>query len=154
MTAPAPSPDEQISALLCGRALDLAQRWTGRERLEGHEYAEVFTVTRADVHAYVEQFGVPNGAWSAQPGVSDGLYMIQVAEGYEIYFQERGARFDAGLGTLFKSVSAAQAALTDYLLAMSGCGLFPSPMNGPTVSGRRAGWLPKLKALFSRANEA
>jgi hypothetical protein len=105
------------------------------------------------VHAYVEKFGVPDGSWSSRSGSSDGLYMVEVQEGFEVYLQERGTRFDGGLGSVFTSKLAAELVLADYLLAMSGCGLFPLPVDSRAAKNR-SGWLASLKAAFGRRNEA
>lgn len=153
VTAPVLPADLQITALLGGRAVSLVQQLSGKELLDGSEYAKAFTVTRDEVHAYVEKFGVPDGSWSNRPGPSDGLYMVEVNEGFEVYLQERGARFDGGLGSVFTSKLAAELVLADYLLAMSGCGLFPLPVDS-RVANNRSGLLSSLKAAFWRRNEA
>jgi hypothetical protein len=152
VTLQAPSPAEQIAALLTGTARALAERSAGVHPTDGYDYAGLISVTKEDVLAYVKSHGIPEStAWSNQPGSLDGLYMVQVGNEHHIYLQERGSKFDGGHGSRFTSKAAAESALIDYLLAMSGCDLFPLPASSRgtvhTVSNR---WLLKFKSFFGR----
>jgi len=143
-----PSPEEQALILLTGQAHTFSKDYFGRSELNGTEYQTLFTVSRADVHAFVGKNGVPGGAWSDRPGSLDGLYMTQVGDVTEVYVQERGVRFDAGLGSQFTSRSEAEAALTDYLLAMSGTGLFPATWSALGERKPRSSWLARVFAVL------
>jgi hypothetical protein len=140
---PTPPTFDQIQALLTGRARQFTHEWTGKTRLTGSEYKEVFTVTRDEVHQYVARNGIPTGAWSSRPGVSDGLYMVEKGELYAVYFQERGIAFDQ---TTYPTKIDAEAALTDWLLALSGTRLFTLGDATKGAARKQSTWLSRLLA--------
>jgi hypothetical protein len=135
---PPPPDDQQILALLTGRAFQLARDWTGKTELNGREYQEVFTVTSDAVHRYVSEHGLPGEAWSDQPRSHDGLYMVETAGRFRVYYQERGIEFDE---VTYASRREAQTALVNQLLAHGGAGLYGA--HAQATPGKRKGWLSR-----------
>ena len=128
---PPPPPEIQIMALLTCRASRLTAEWAGEQFIPVGEHRTVFTVSRSDVHRYVRANGVPQGAWSDTPSSVDGLYMVESDGRYSVYLQDRGREI---AGNTFRTRRTAEIALTNWLLAISGTGLFATTHRetGPT----------------------
>jgi hypothetical protein len=118
---PPPSHDIQIQALLNCRAPGLTREWTGNRQIAAGDHKKVFTVSRSQVQSYVKAMGVPRGGWSDTPGSGDGLYMVEDGARFSVYLQDRGCQI---AGSTFRSRRQAEIALTNWLLATSGTGLF------------------------------
>ena len=120
---PPPLQDQQIQALLTCRATQLTLEWTGEHHIAVGDHKKVFTVTRSEVQRYVAAHGVPRGAWSDTPGSGDGLYMVENEGRFSVYLQDRGRQI---AGNTFRTRRQAEIALTNWLLAINGTGLFPT----------------------------
>jgi hypothetical protein len=114
-------PDDQIRALLTGRAFSIVRAMSGDRQLSGKEYAQVFTVSRSDVLAYVRQHGFPKGSYSDRPRITDGPYMVEEEGKYVVYHQERGIRVDEAS---YSNKALADEAMVNLLLGLSGTGLY------------------------------
>lgn len=121
--------DEQIRALLQVRALAYAKRTLGVPDMSGGSYREVFTVTRADIDAYVAAHGVPPGGYDPDPrSRRDGLHFYREGGRRNLLVLERGIRV---VEEAFDDDDAAQAALVDWLLKANLTGLDFSRQDRP-----------------------
>jgi hypothetical protein len=113
--------DEQIRALLQGKALDLVRRLNAGRASTGNEYAQVFTVTREEVIEFVKQQGFPKGSYYDRPTVNEGPYLTEEEGLYVVYYKERGVRCGE---SKHNSKSEALPVMVDLLLGLSGTGLY------------------------------
>ena len=119
-----PPPSEvQVHALLTCDARRLTREWADEQFNPVGEYKTIFTVSRSEVHRYVRTNGIPKGAWSDTPSSADGLYMVENDGRFSVYLQDRGHEI---AGNTFRTRREAEIALTNWLLANSGTGLFPT----------------------------
>ena len=112
--------DEQIKALLTGRAFELATHTLGCSRMTSHSYSEVFTVSRPDIDDYVQRYGIPMDRVSTADDHSEGIHFVRRGSTWVLYWQERGARYDEHE---FTDEATAQRTLVDSLLNTSGTGI-------------------------------
>jgi hypothetical protein len=113
-------PEEQIRALLEGRCFELACRELGVTEMRHHDYAKVFTVTRADIDHFVQKNGLPASHVRYSPSSYDGVYLLKQNTSWVTYYQERGIRFNEVEHS--SREGATERALT-LLLESSGTGL-------------------------------
>jgi hypothetical protein len=112
--------EAQIRALLTGRALEYATQALGISHMARRSFREVFTVTRAEIDAYVAQHGIPKNTVSLTDDAGEGIHFVRREEKWSIYWAERGVRYDE---ELFGSESEACSALVTWLLRSSGTGI-------------------------------
>lgn len=75
---------------------------TGKDFLNPEDVAPYITFTKTDVLAYIQEHHKKNytqpdipSSLIRTPGSADGLYLTAVADGFELYNQERGARMSS-----------------------------------------------------------
>lgn len=106
--------NQQINALLRVNALKFALETLGVTTMRNHKYSQVFTVTRAEIDAYVAEHGIPAGGYDPDPrSRTDGLHFFRKGDNWLLYFQERGTKQDL---QTFTDEKEAQSALVDWLL--------------------------------------
>ena len=86
--------DEQICALLEGRTYELATQELGITKLTVSSYAQVFTVTRDEIDAYVARNGIPSSRYHSNDTFSDGIHFLFDDGGWRVYDRERGIKFN------------------------------------------------------------
>ena len=114
-----PPKEEQIKSLLEGTACTLVEKYVG-ESASVDSYAEVFSVTRSEILAYLQTHYRLEDITHASVGSADGFYVISTIFGYKTFFQERGIRFGE---TAVRSQDEVWRKFVDYLIATSGTGL-------------------------------
>lgn len=120
--APPPSVEEQIIAVLTGTARELATRVLGVPDMSNHSYAEVFTITRADVETYVAKKGLPEQVLKrlvTEDSVAEGLHLVRGTLHWRVYWCERGNRYDE---MRFLKRRDAERYVVQQLLAFAGIG--------------------------------
>jgi hypothetical protein len=123
---PTLSPEQQIDALLCGRAHVLAREHAP----PGHDeapYAALFTLSAEAIHDHVQRHGLPPGACQLAPDARDGLYLVDTGGRHRLYWQERGMALREWH---FADRSAALAAAVDELLVNGSRGLYVRSRSG------------------------
>ena len=68
---------------------------TGKESFSAADLQKIYTVTKRDLYKYLEKYGVPESVYHTSASLKDGMYLIETSNGYEVYFQERGCKFDS-----------------------------------------------------------
>lgn len=115
-----PPLDEQIRALLCGRARELACRVLNVRKMDGRSYAEAFSVTRDQVLEWVARHGLPEGVVHDQDDESaQGFSIVRTGLRWEVVYRERTSR--DSWGKFFRRKDAELAA-ADALLVFCGTG--------------------------------
>jgi hypothetical protein len=122
MKSSVPNKAEQIKALIYHKAYALAMQYAGRDKSGSPQYSKVFNVTRADIKEYIKShYTLDNLPFArSSPTQEDGIYLIPVKNGYEMYDQERGIRFPS---TKVHSDDEAWLIVIDHILRTSGTGL-------------------------------
>jgi hypothetical protein len=117
-----PSKDEQIEALINGRAYELVLRFAGLDESGGPRYSEVFKVTKDEIKEYITRHYTLNNIplIHSSPSREDGIYLIPIHDGYEFYDIEHGIRFT---GKKVDSEDEAWSIVIDYILGTSGTGM-------------------------------
>ena len=116
-----PSKEEQIEALLERKACELVERYVPADRSDFEAYAEIFSVNRSEILAYLQ---AKYSLWDlvyTEPGISDGFYAIrQDSGGYLIYEQERSIRFAEAM---VPNEDQVWKRFIDYIIVANGTGL-------------------------------
>lgn len=120
-TLPTVDKDEQVEALLSGRAQELVSRLCGDPWPDG-AYEAVFTVSRRDLADYVARKGVPSEAYvgADEAGLDGWMHCVPEEDGWHVYWLERGSK-DAE--RVFESEEQALQALAYEVLRRSGTGI-------------------------------
>jgi len=114
--------DEQIKALLIGRAYDLATKVLGVSDMTKSSYADVFTVTRKEVEDFVRRNGFPSGSFYQREGYYEGLHCIhEEGNRWRVYWLERGVKYDE---RTFHNEEAVIQELISRCLGRTGTGIY------------------------------
>jgi hypothetical protein len=114
------SKENQIYALLTGSGYAYATKALGVSHMAHRSYGEVFSVTRADIDAYVDMNGIPMDGVLTSDDAREGIHFVRQEDRWTIYWAERGQRYSE---EFFTSEVQARAALVTCLLRSSGTGL-------------------------------
>ena len=96
-----PTRHEQARAILQRRARRMASSILGRQASSSADFAEAFTLERIDLIAEIPTPGALVSLGRNRPGPRDGLYIMEDADGFRVYVQERGIPFDEESGLSF-----------------------------------------------------
>ncbi|MCT4780578.1 MULTISPECIES: hypothetical protein [Exiguobacterium] len=111
--------DTQIKILLYGNPLQFACETLGVSDMRKNSYADVFTVTEADVFAYTEKHGFPDSP--SIDRLTDGFHYYEEQGVWYIFFRERGKTFDQ---QQFTDTRTAKAYIVSMLLKLTMTGLY------------------------------
>jgi hypothetical protein len=109
-----------IRALLEGRAYDLATKELGVSSLTASSYAQVFTVSRTEIDAYVVRNGLPSNRYHTTDSFTDGIHLLFHGGVWLVYDREREIKFNE---QTFTSEEMARNEIVTMLLRISGTGL-------------------------------
>ena len=112
-----PTRQAQAQAILQRRAAKLASEILGRRASTAADFAEAFTLERVDVIAEIATVEALLALGRNHTGPRDGLYVMEEAEGFRVYIQERGIPHDGLSGLSFDE---ARQAVIDRLLLLNG----------------------------------
>lgn len=122
-----PNKTAQIEALINGEAYHLTIRYAGRDNSGSPRYTEIFSVTKNEVETYLKKhYSLNNLPFVFSSfGSQDGFYITKVDNGYQVYMQERGIRFEGGLNVsrgepIVYSATEAWRLVVDHILRTSG----------------------------------
>ncbi|GMQ86610.1 MAG: hypothetical protein BMS9Abin07_2196 [Acidimicrobiia bacterium] len=85
-----PTRQEQAQAILQRRAARTASQILGRRASTAADFVEAFTLERVDMIAEIDSVAALLALGYNRSGPRDGLYIIEDADGFRIYLQERG----------------------------------------------------------------
>ncbi|WP_214845518.1 MULTISPECIES: hypothetical protein [unclassified Exiguobacterium] len=111
--------DTQIKVLLYGNPYQFACLTLNVSDMRNHSYADVFTVTEADVFAYTEKYGLP--ASPAIDRLTDGFYYYEEQGTWCTFFRERGITFDT---QQFSGTQTEKTYIVSMLLKLTMTGLY------------------------------
>ena len=111
----------QIEVLLYGNPLQFACKTLGVPNMRHHSYADVFTVSRAEVLAYTAVHGIPEQFSSESDRLKDGFHYYEECGTWYTFFRERGMTFDQ---KKFADESVAKEYIVSMLLKLTMTGLY------------------------------
>ncbi|MDA0739888.1 MAG: hypothetical protein O2999_08575 [Nitrospirae bacterium] len=112
--------EEQIRALMNHQACRLVERLTPPELSDGESYQRVFTIKKHEILQFLKDNFSLKDVVPCQPGNRDGLYVLTVSNGLEVYYQERNIKVNP---RIVASVDEVWEEYVDYLVRTSGTGL-------------------------------
>ncbi|HVF10624.1 MAG TPA: hypothetical protein VNA16_07470 [Abditibacteriaceae bacterium] len=115
-----PSKEEQIHALLTGKAYELAIKTLNVHDMSEHQYEEVFTVTREDIDDYVRLHGVPMDRVITEADGGEGIHFIRQNGMWLVYWWERGEKWAE---TKHRTEKGAIQGLVNFLLDRTATGI-------------------------------
>lgn len=114
------STEEQITALLTGKASELVQQCVAHDMLGPKSYEEVFSLSKKEILDYLERHRRIEDVVFVCPGSRDGFYAVQTSSGFRTYEQYQGLKANDGLVLDEHEV---WKKFVDYLVRTSGTGL-------------------------------
>ena len=117
-----PDAGTQVRALLEHRAWELATSVHGVRSMENASYADVFTVSRADIDAWIAEHGLPhwNDDDADYPFAWGGIHLRRDDKYWLVAWGERGQFWDQ---REFASLEEARHELVSWILNTAGTGL-------------------------------
>lgn len=115
--------EKQIKVLLGGRgrAYDYACQTLGVDNMMHHSYADVFTVSEADVYDYVLKNGLPESEDTSKESLKEGFHYYKEDGRWHTFFRERNYIFDE---RSFDTDNDAKKYIAGRLIRLSGTGLY------------------------------
>ena len=113
--------DTQIKVLLYGNPLQFACETLGVPNMRNHSYADVFTVSRAEVLAYTTVHGIPEQSSTESYRLLDGFHYYEEHGTWYTFFRERGMTFDQ---KKFSDETIAKEYIVSMLLKLTMTGLY------------------------------
>ena len=115
--------EKQITILLGGRrrAYDYACQTLGVDNMMDHSYADVFTVSEADVYDYVLKNGLPESEDTSKESLKEGFHYYKEDDRWHTFFRERNYIFDE---KSFEDDAEARKYIAGRLIRLSGTGLY------------------------------
>ena len=115
--------EKQIKVLLGGRgrAYDYACQTLGVDNMMHHSYADVFTVSEADVYDYVLKNGLPESEDTSKESLKEGFHYYKEDGRWHTFFRERNYIFDE---RSFDNDNDAKKYIAGRLIRLSGTGLY------------------------------
>ena len=115
--------ETQIKMLLGGRgrAYDYACQALGVDNMMHHSYADVFTVSEADVYDYVLKNGLPESEDTSKESLKEGFHYYKEDGRWHTFFRERNYIFDE---RSFDTDNDAKKYIAGRLIRLSGTGLY------------------------------
>ena len=117
MSVNQPTRQEQAQAILQRKARKTADAILGRRATSTADFAEAFTLERIDIVAELDTPEALLAVGRNRVGPRDGLYILDEADGYRVYIQERGIPHDELAGLTFDE---AREAVIDRVIWMNG----------------------------------
>lgn len=112
-----PTRQEQAQAILQRKAARMADAILDRRATSTADFAEAFTLERVDVIAELDTPEALLAVGHNRVGPRDGLYILEDADGYRVYIQERGIPHQELSGLSFDE---AREAVIDRALWLNG----------------------------------
>lgn len=115
--------EKQIKVLLGGRgrAYDYACQTLSVDNMMHHSYADVFTVSEADVYDYVLKNGLPESEDTSKESLKEGFHYYKEDGRWHTFFRERNYIFDE---RSFDNDNDAKKYIAGRLIRLSGTGLY------------------------------
>ena len=115
--------EKQIKVLLGGRgrAYDYACQTLGVDNMMHHSYADVFTVSEADVYEYILENGLPESEDTSKKSLKEGFHYYKEDGRWHTFFRERNYIFDE---RSFDTDNDAKKYIAGRLIRLSGTGLY------------------------------
>ncbi|CAD2073492.1 hypothetical protein [Jeotgalicoccus coquinae] len=115
--------EKQIKVLLGGRgrAYDYACQTLGVDNMMHHSYADVFTVSEADVYDYILKNGLPESEDTSKESLKEGFHYYKEDGRWHTFFRERNYIFDE---KSFEDDTEARKYIAGRLIRLSGTGLY------------------------------
>lgn len=115
--------EKQIKVLLGGRgrAYDYACQTLGVDNMMHHSYADVFTVSEADVYDYILKNGLPESEDTSKESLKEGFHYYKEDGRWHTFFRERNYIFDE---RSFDTDNDAKKYIAGRLIRLSGTGLY------------------------------
>lgn len=115
--------EKQIKVLLGGRgrAYDYACQTLGVDNMMHHSYADVFTVSEADVYDYILKNGLPESEDTSKESLKEGFHYYKEDGRWRTFFRERNYIFDE---RSFDNDNDAKKYIAGRLIRLSGTGLY------------------------------
>ena len=115
--------EKQIKVLLGGRgrAYDYACQTLGVDNMMHHSYADVFTVSEADVYDYILKNGLPESEDTSKESLKEGFHYYKEDGRWHTFFRERNYIFDE---RSFDNDNDAKKYIAGRLIRLSGTGLY------------------------------
>ena len=115
--------EKQIKVLLGGRgrAYDYACQTLGVDNMMHHSYADVFTVSEADVYDYILKNGLPESEDTSKESLKEGFHYYKEDGRWHTFFRERNYIFDE---KSFEDDNDAKKYIAGRLIRLSGTGLY------------------------------
>ena len=115
--------ETQIKELLGGRgrAYDYACQTLGVDNMMHHSYADVFTVSEADVYEYILKNGLPENEDTSKHSLKEGLHYYKEDGRWHTFFRERNYIFDE---KSFDDDIESKKYIAGRLIRLAGTGLF------------------------------
>jgi hypothetical protein len=86
--------EKQILSILSGSTTQYISKKLGKCVLTQADFRESYNVTLNDIIIYVEKNGLPKESYYNRPGLKDGLYLLENIDGFIVYYQEKGCKFN------------------------------------------------------------
>ncbi|OIN66373.1 hypothetical protein BLD48_11280 [Exiguobacterium sp. KRL4] len=112
---------KQIEVLLYRNPLQFACETLGVPNMRNHSYADVFTVSRAEVLAYTAVNGIPEQSSTESNRLLDGFHYYEERGTWYTFFRERGMTFDQ---KNFSDETIAKEYIVSMLLKLTMTGLY------------------------------
>ena len=88
------TPREQLAIITEGRIRQAVEKYLGGD---WSRRQELFTISLAEFHAWVDSVPLPRGGVHNKPQASDGIYVLKERGRWVVFYQERGGRqFELG----------------------------------------------------------
>ena len=115
--------EKQIKVLLGGRgrAYDYACQTLGVDNMMHHSYADVFTVSEADVYDYILKNGLPESEDTSKDSLKEGFHYYKEDGRWHTFFRERNYIFDE---RSFDNDNDAKKYIAGRLIRLSGTGQY------------------------------
>lgn len=115
--------EKQIKVLLGGRgrAYDYACQTLGVDNMMHHSYADVFTVSEADIYDYILKNGLPESEDTSKESLKEGFHYYKEDGRWHTFFRERNYIFDE---RSFDTDNDAKKYIAGRLIGLSGTGLY------------------------------
>lgn len=115
--------EKQIEILLegRGRAYDYACQTLGVDNMMHHSYADVFTVSEAEVYEYILENGLPESGDISKDSLKEGFHYYEEAGKWHTFFRERNYIFDE---KSFDDDIEAKKYIAGRLIRLAGTGLY------------------------------
>jgi hypothetical protein len=87
--------ETQILSILTWDIPKYVLKKTGKESYSAFDLKQIYSVTKKDIYDYIAENGLPENICKRFTSQRDGMYLLETANGFEVYYQERACKFDS-----------------------------------------------------------